>query len=300
MTAMRIGFFGLGQMGRLMAGRLVDAGFDITAYDVAAPCRDALAAAGATVHDDPRKVAEGRDVIITMLPDDKVVADALFGAQGIAGSLASGTIVVDMSSASPTGTLETGRRLSEIGVTMVDAPVSGGTPGAAAGTLAIMVGAQEIGTFERLQPVFAVLGRAKYVGRLGAGHAAKSINNVISASIIAATSEGLILAERFGLDPAVMLEIVNMSTARSFPSETLFPTQILPRKFESGFALALMAKDSGIAADLGRQLDIDLPSIALAAERWSAAHKALPGADFSKIFLFVEQQAGSNRIASNE
>src|SRR5690606_25390815 len=155
-----------------------------------------------------------------------------------------GTTVVDMSSSEPLGTRELGERLQPLGIALVDAPVSGGVPGAVAGTLAIMAGAADAAHVDAVMPVFQALGKRLFrTGGAGSGHAMKSLNNFVAAAAYTATAEALMIGERFGLDAALMVDIINNSTGRSFNSELVFAPQVVTGRFATGFALGLLAKD---------------------------------------------------------
>jgi 3-hydroxyisobutyrate dehydrogenase len=290
-NAPRVGFVGLGNMGRPMAGRLVGAGFPTTVFDVD---RGTLAR---FVEEFPADAAGDLgvlggqcDLVITMLPTGQIVREVLLGPGGAAHAMRPGSVVVDMSSSSPTGTVRLGAELLPSGIALVDAPVSGGPPGAATGSLSIMVGADGEETIERARPYLEALGaKLLRTGGLGTGHAAKAINNFIAASIVSATSEGLILGQRFGLDPEALLAVINASSGRSAPSETLFPSQVLTGTFSFGFAIGLMAKDVGLAGELARELEASLPFCELTEATWTEARDALGAdTDFTAIFRRIE------------
>jgi 3-hydroxyisobutyrate dehydrogenase len=285
---MRIAFIGLGMMGRPMAGRLIDGGFDVRVSDA----DTALAAEfGAAWGGTPRQAAEGADVVITMLPTGQIVRDVLLGRGEVAATLTPGTIVVDCSSSEAGGTVELGADLERSGITLVDAPVSGGVPLAREGKLTLMVGGADEPLLARLMPVLDRLGaRIVPVGKLGAGHAAKAINMAIAACTLAATCEGLSLGTRFGLDPAVLLDVINSSTGRSAVGETVVRNHVLPKTYAQGFALALMAKDVGLADRMRDGLGLNLPMLQATQQQWSEALAELgAGADFSEYDKFVRQ-----------
>jgi len=218
------------------------------------------------------------DVVVTMLPTGADVREVLLG-WGLAGALARGTVVVDMSSSDPVGTRELGGVLADHAIPLVDAPVSGGVPRAETGTLAIMVGADDEAAVERVRPVLEALGDRLFpTGPLGSGHAMKALNNFVAAAGYTAAAEALLLGARFGLDPATIVSVLNASTGRSFNTETNFPSQVLPRTFASGFTLGLLAKDVGIAASLAEAIDIDAPLCRETARLWREAEAAEGGA----------------------
>jgi 3-hydroxyisobutyrate dehydrogenase len=199
---------------------------------------------------------------------------------GVAAALPRGAVVVDMSSSNPRGTKELGAQLARRGVVLVDAPVSGGVQRAESGTLAIMVGGDDEDAVARVTPVLAALGERLFrTGPLGSGHAMKALNNFVGATGYAAATEALAIGQRYGLRPATMVQVFNASTARSFATEHVLPDHVLRARYETGFALGLLAKDVSIAADLASAAsDLDAPFCALAADRWGAAAAALGAA----------------------
>jgi len=287
MSMPRVGFVGIGNMGWPMSKRIAGAGFPLTVFDTDAArlgrftgeTRIAGAATGAAL-------AGAADIVITMLPTGAVVRDALLGAGGIARSLARGAVVVDMSSSDPNGTRELGRALAELGIVLVDAPVSGGVRGAEAATLAIMVGGEDEAAITRVRPVLETMGAKVFrTGPLGSGHAMKALNNYVAAAAFAATSEALLVGKRFGLEPGVMVAILNASSGRNFHTDVVLPDHVVGGKFAAGFAIGLMAKDVGIAADVARASGVDAPLCRLTSELWNAARDALGGtADFTAAY----------------
>ena len=288
---MRSGFVGLGNMGRPMARNLLAAGLELVVRD-ADPAREAEFGGGAG---SPEGFA-GCDVVVTMLPNDAIVRDALVG-WGIAAALKPSAVVVDMSSSNPTATRALGSQLS---VALVDAPVSGGVPRAEAGTLSIMVGSDDEDAVARALPVLEALGdRIFRVGPLGAGHALKALNNYLAAAAYAATAEALEVGKAFGLDPETLVEVVNTSTGRSFSSEHVFAEHVVTGRYATGFTAGLLAKDVAIAADVARAAGVDAPALELINRRWAEAVAEIGGgADHSeahKPWYAKPRPAGSFR-----
>jgi 3-hydroxyisobutyrate dehydrogenase len=287
MTAPRVGFVGVGNMGWPMARRIAGAGYPLTVLDAdPARARRFASETGSAAAADGAALARDADIVVTMLPTGKIVRDALLGEGGIARSLASQALVIDMSSSDPTGTRELGAALAGGGVVLVDAPVSGGVPKAQDGTLAIMVGGDDEPAIVRARPVLETMGAKLFrTGPLGSGHAMKALNNYIAAAGFAAAAESLIVGRRFGLEPAVMVEILNASSGRNFNTEIVFARHVVGGEFATGFALGLMAKDVGIAADLAAATGVDAPLCRLTSELWSGAREALGAtADFSAAY----------------
>jgi 3-hydroxyisobutyrate dehydrogenase len=274
-----VAFVGLGTMGRPMTENLAKAGFVVQGFDLN----------GTGNAKTLREAAAGAEALITMLPDGNAVREAVLEALP---HLAKGTVVIDMSSADPAGTRALGDALKAKGVHMVDAPVSGAVVGARNATLAIMVGGEDA-VFQKIKPILSSMGNQIFhVGPLGAGHAVKALNNYLGAVGTLAGFEVLLVAKRFGLDPKPMLDAINASTGRNSTTERKIPRDILPGTFASGFKLALMAKDVGIAAELARGLGVEVPFMKTTLKAWREAEKALPrGADHVEIYKWQEKRA---------
>jgi len=294
-NALSVGFVGLGNMGWPMARNLARAGFLLTVRD-ADPARQRRFAGehACRAADDPAAFRDV-DAVVTMLPTGRIVREVMLEWQGGLGrALARGAIVIDMSSSDPTGTRELGHALAGPGVALVDAPVSGGVPKAESGTLAIMIGGDDEAAIARARPLLETMGKRLFLtGPLGSGHAMKALNNYVAAAGFAAAAEALIVGAKFGLDPAVMVEILNASTGRNFSTEYTCQEHVLPRTFATGFALGLLAKDVGIAADLAQAIGVDAPVCRLLAQRWADAAAALGGGvDHSAALRHWEQANG--------
>jgi 3-hydroxyisobutyrate dehydrogenase len=284
-----VGFVGLGRMGEPMVRRLAAAGVAVRGHDTAP--RPQLTGT-VTLVDEAPQAAEGVRVVILMLPDSDAV-DAVVHGAGLLDSLAPGTVLVDMGSSEPLRTRTLAEGVATRGATLVDAPVSGGVSGATAGTMTIMVGGPD-DVVARLGPLLAVLGRARHVGPVGAGHALKALNNLMSAAHLLASSEALLAGQRFGLDPAVMLDVVNGSSGRSGSTENKWPNFVLPGTYDSGFALALMLKDIRIALGLAEATGSPSAHAARTVELWTRAAAALgAGADHTEIVRWLHQPSAA-------
>jgi len=215
------------------------------------------------------------DVVVTMLPTGQIVRD-LYLRDGLALKLRRGTIAIDMSSSDPVGTRGLGAALAASGITLIDAPVSGGVPRAAKGTLTIMIGGDDAAAIGRARPLLSAMGDRLFdTGGLGSGHAMKALNNFVAAAGFAACAEALLAGQRFGLDPARMVEIMNVSTGRSFHTDLVLREHVVEGRFATGFQLGLLAKDVRIAADLAHELRLDAPLARLVSERFEAARDVL-------------------------
>lgn len=285
-----IGFVGLGRMGAPMATRLARSGYRVLGYDVSEQAAGTWAeqASGGVATHDLSAVAAGAGAIVLMLPDSAVVTDVLVRRQLLA-ALPSGTVVIDMSSSVPQVTRDLAGQAAARGVALVDAPVSGGVRGAEQGSLTVMVGGAAADV-ERVRGLLDVLGkRVMHVGDVGAGHAVKALNNLMSATHLLATSEAMAAAAEFGLDIPTVLDAVNTSSGRSGSTENKWPNFIVPRTFDSGFALRLMLKDMRIALGLARAGQTPARLSAAAVELWAQAADALPpDADHTEIARWLD------------
>ena len=288
-SSQRVGFVGLGTMGAPMTRRIADAGWTLAVYDTDAPRCSALAEEiGARNCRSLGEIGDASDIVITMLPNGSIVRDAAME-NGFASVLANGAVVVDMSSSAPMGTRDLGAALAKTGIVLFDAPVSGGVRKAVDGSLAIMLGGDDTEALERVEPLLTCMGRIFPAGGLGAGHAIKALNNYISAAGLAAASEALIVARAFGVDPDVMVDIVNASTGRNNSTENKMKPFVIPGKYaDAGFALDLMAKDVATAAELSAELGLDLPGLKVARDLWQAAKAELgTGRDHTEIHRYL-------------
>jgi 3-hydroxyisobutyrate dehydrogenase len=288
----RIGFVGLGNMGQPMVRRLVSAGFSVQGYDLAPDARAALdQVTGASAVQQLVDVAEGADVVILMLPDSRAVQEVLIGS-GLLQAMAPGTVLVDMGSSEPARTRTLAGQAAERGIPMIDAPVSGGVRGAVAGTLTIMVGGPDE-TLARVRPVLEAMGgRVLHAGEVGAGDAVKALNNLMSAAHLLASSEAILAGTAFGLDPEVILDIVNGSTGRSWSTQTKWPDYVLSGAYNSGFGMRLMLKDMRIALELAKEAKTPARLAEAAVQLWSEAVDAsAPTADHTEIVRWLEQES---------
>ncbi len=279
-TIKTVGFIGLGNMGVPMAANIRRGGYEVIGFDLD-PARAQKFAEDndARATDQLADLGKTCDAIVTMLPTGREVRDALFTMQdgALAANLKPGSFIIDMSSADPVGTRELGKELAARRLVLVDAPVSGGVPRARDGSLAIMIGG-EADAVAAVKPVLACMGNKLFdVGSLGCGHAMKCLNNYLAATAFAAASEAMTIARQFGLDPAVLADVVNVSTGRSFVSENLLKQHVLSGVFGTGFALGLLAKDVKIAADLADQIGVDAPVGRLVSGLWADARDTLGG-----------------------
>jgi len=280
---MVVGFIGLGRMGELMSANLQRAGFRLRTWDKAKKGNCASA----------RDAATGADVLITMLPDGKAVEHAVMAALP---GLRRGAMVVDMSSSDPATTRRLAKKLARKGIAMVDAPVSGAVAKARDGTLAIMVGGSKQ-AIARVRPVLSRMGTEIFAcGGIGAGHATKALNNYLGAAGTIAGFEALLIGKAFGLDPKTLVDVINASTGKNSTTERKIPQQIFTRAFASGFKLALMAKDVGIAAQLSEDTRVPAPYLKQTRKHWRDAERALPaGADHTEMYKYLQSLPKTGR-----
>jgi 2-hydroxy-3-oxopropionate reductase len=287
-----LGFIGLGLMGKPMAKNLLNAGFNLTVHSRSRPPVDELAALGAKAATTPRDVARGSEVVITMVPDAPDVEAVVTGPMGILAGAAPGLIHIDMSTISPVAT----RRLAEMekqsGVTLLDAPVSGGMVGAEAATLSIMIGGDEA-TVESCRAIFAALGKKiTYMGPSGAGQTTKACNQIMTGGIYAVMAEALVLAAKSGLDPAKVVDVLAGGAARCWALEVRAP-KVLRRELNPGFKAALQYKDLNIVSETARAEGVPLPVTALVRELYAAMVVAGNGGlDNSAVVTVLEKIAG--------
>jgi 3-hydroxyisobutyrate dehydrogenase len=284
-----VGFVGLGNMGLPMARRLASAGFAVRAFDVSEAARAALAEPpGVPIAATAADAAREADAVVLMLPSSAVVEHVL-RAEGVLAALAPGALVVDMSSSQPLSTRALAAEAAARGAELVDAPVSGGVSGAVEGTLTIMFGGSADAASACAPLLDALGGRVVHVGDVGAGHAVKALNNLLSATTLLATSEAVAIGRTFGIDPAVLIDAVNGSSGRSGSTEQKFPRFVLTEAYNSGFSAALMVKDMRVAVGLAEDLAVPSPLADTSTRLWDRALSELaPDADHTEIARWVD------------
>ena len=274
MTMDSVLFIGAGRMGGLMAARLADSGVPLAVADLSeealAPFRERGLPVAAQAAGLPGSI------VITMLPTDRHVRAALLGEGGACTRLPR-EVVIDMSTAAPASTLALANDLGGQGTAVLDAPVSGGMAGARAGTLTAMVGGAP-DAFARVSPLFdRMCGEVIHVGPVGSGHVIKALNNYLSAATLWSATEALIVGERLGLDPAVMLKVWSAGSGKSHATEVKLPNHVLTGTYDFGQTLELFCKDISIAVDLARRAEAQTPTLEALLAFWSAARDRLGG-----------------------
>ena len=289
-----VGFVGIGVMGSRMIQNLK--GFaSLVVYDVDHERARQVATQASALAVSQLSELSHADLVILMLPSSPVVDAVVKGGEndpGLMSVLRPGSMIIDMSSSTPSNTIENARQCAMKGIHYIDAPVSGGPTGAAAGTLAIMVGGTE-DDLNHAKPLLEKMGgNVVLAGEIGAGHAVKALNNLLGATILAATAEIFAAGEKFGLNPHVMQKIINASSGRSFSTDVTYPKAVLPKTWDFGFAMGLMNKDIGIGMSLIESTGVDATLNRQASEMWSKALASIgPTSDMSEIVRLTYERA---------
>ncbi len=288
----RVGFVGLGTMGAAMAANLARAGFPLTVWNRSPARGEPLGQLGATQAASPASVAHESDVVVVCVSDTQDVEEVLFGPEGVSGGSASGSLVIDCSTISPSATRTFAQRLESLGVAFVDAPVSGGSEGALHGTLSIFVGG-EPAAVERARPVLMAVGRTiTHLGAVGAGQAAKAVNQVILAGTYLGVAEGIVLALKSGLDPDALVAALSGGAAQSWVLANR-SGRMIANDYPLGFKLSLHRKDLGIALDLARDTGTALPIAGLCAQIESGlAGQGFGDEDMSAVARAIRNLSG--------
>lgn len=292
-----VGFVGVGNMGGPMVRNLAKAQIPVLAYDVRPEVVNDITKDTnlVTAASGLEEVGAKCGIVITMLPTGQHVREAVLGDGGIATKMKPDSIILDMSSSEPTGTVELAKELEERGIHLVDAPVSGGVPGAENATLALMTGGDDA-TVARVEKTLQAMGRIFRTGPVGSGHAAKALNNFLSAASLTATSEALLVARKFGLDGQLMADIWNASTGRSSATETKLRQHILSEKFAAGFTIKLLDKDVKIARALAESLGVRADHLDRISSLLGEAVEELgEEADHTLLYKVLEERAGEGR-----
>ena len=292
MSKGRIGFVGIGMMGLPMTGRLLEAGYEVVAYDSRKEAVDRIVAKGAEAATSPADVASKTETVLVSLPMPDIVREVAFGKNGIA----SGNrrrVFVDLSTTGPRVAEGIAGEFAQHGVVSIDAPVSGGVSGAEKGTLAVMVaGPKE--ECEQLRPVFDVIGKYFWIGdKPGQGQMMKLMNNLLSATAMAATAEAIVLGVKAGLDPFIMCDVINAGSGMNTATRDKFPKAVLPRTFDVGFATGLMTKDVMLALAEADHHKMPMGIGNAVKATWlQTLAKAGAQSDMSRIVEMMEEVAG--------
>jgi len=292
MTGQPLGFVGVGRMGGPMASRLLDAGYALCVFDTAADAMKPLAARGAKVAGSPAEVASTSPIVLMSLPTPHIVESVALGERGISSGTAA-RIVIDLSTSGPSMAATVARGLAERNMVSVDSPVSGGVAGAKAGTLAVMVSCPK-SAYAEVEPVLKHLGKLFYTGdKPGLAQTAKLANNLLAAAALVVSSEALAMGVKAGLDPKVLIDIINAGSGRNSATQDKFPRSILPGTFDFGFATGLSYKDVRLCVDEAEALGVPMV-VGAAVREMLAVTNARFGADsdFTSIARVIEEWAG--------
>lgn len=288
---MKIGFIGLGIMGKPMSKNILKAGYEVIIYSRTQSTIDEFVAAGAIAARSPREVAQESDVIITMLPNSPEVKEVILGENGVIEGAKAGAVVIDMSSIAPLVSREISQALEERGIEMLDAPVSGGEPKAMDGTLSVMVGGKKE-VFDRCYPVMkAMAASVVLTGNIGAGNITKLANQIIVAINIAAMSEALVLASKSGVEPELVYQAIRGGLAGSTVLDAKAPL-IMDRKFDPGFRIGLHIKDLSNVLETSHEIGVPLPLTASVMEMMQSLKvDGMGDADHGSLVRYYEKMA---------
>lgn len=288
----KVGFVGLGIMGKPMARNLMEAGYDLIVYNRSRGKIEDLVSEGAEAAESPKEIAEDATIIFTMLPGPPEIREVVAGEDGLLRGAGEGSLLVDMSTSSPVLARELARTARERGVGLLDAPVSGGDIGAVEGTLSIMIGGDEE-DFERARPLFDVMGETVvYVGPSGTGQVVKACNQIVVALTIEAVSEALVLGSKAGVDPKKVIEVLSGGLAGNKVMEVK-REKFLSHDFEPGGKVESHLKDLGIALEAGREYGVPLPLTAVVDQMFGTLiAKGREGWDHSALLTLIEEWAG--------
>jgi 3-hydroxyisobutyrate dehydrogenase-like beta-hydroxyacid dehydrogenase len=289
---MEIGFIGLGRMGFPMARRLIEAGHALVAYDTRREAVDRLAALGAKAASSPKDVADKVETVMASLPSLDISLNVATGKDGvIEGSRVKR--LVDLSTTGSQMAVRIHDLLKTRGIIQVDSPVSGGVAGAEKGTLAVMVSGPRA-EFELLKPALDVIGKVFFISeKPGAGQTMKLANNYLSATAMVATSEAVVMGVKAGLDPKVMIDVINAGSGLNTASRDKFPRSVLPRSFDFGFTTALMVKDVRLCLDEMRSMGLSMEVAEAVGRLWEVVIREMgPDSDFTSAIKPIEKAAG--------
>jgi 2-hydroxymethylglutarate dehydrogenase len=289
---MKIGFIGIGVMGREMSINLLKAGYEVSVYDIRKDAMEDPIRWGAKAASSPQEVAHVSDLILTSLPSPEALEDVVLGTHGVLAGARSGCILIDTSTVSPSTIRKVASAANERGVDVLDAPVSGGVEGAKAGTLAVMVGGK-VEVFARCLEVLRVIGKdIQHVGDVGSGDTVKLVNNLMSLVNVVTVSEGMVLGVKAGIDPKILYNVCKVSTGRSQALDRKLPNRIAKGRFEPGFTINLTCKDLRLILALGRELGVPLFVTSIAQQVYELAKaKGLGQLDNTAVITLFEEAA---------
>lgn len=292
MAKEKLGFIGLGRMGKPMAENLLKAGYQVTVYNRSQGAVDELVSKGAQRAGSPAEVGRDADIVILCLPKPNDVEQIVTGPNGVLEGLQKGGVIVDCSTIDPMTSRKMAEVSAEKGVTFIDAPISGGPPGAQAGTLTIMVGGDK-DTFEQIKPILEAMGKnIFYTGPSGNGSVTKMINQLLVGTTTAALAEAFVLGTKAGMNPQLLYDVLSTGFADSRMLRRHVPDFYLKRNWEPGFSIDMLLKDMTLAAGLGDQNNVSTPMLDRAIERFKEAQAAdLGSSDMSGVIKLGEKES---------
>lgn len=287
-----IGFIGLGNMGAPMVRRLMDAGHRLVVHDVNEEARETFVKLGARAVASPKDVADSVETVFASLPTPPIVEAIATGPGGVIEG-AKVRRFVDLSTTGATTSMRIAAKLAEKQIAHLDSPVSGGKSGAERGTLAVMVSGPRH-HYDEIEPLLANIGKLFFIGETpGVGQTMKLVNNLLSATAMAATSEAVVMAVKAGIDPSIAIDVINVGSGRNSASQDKFPKSIIPRKFDYGFATGLMYKDLRLCMDEAEALGVQMWVGNAVKQLWQLANSQLgPQSDFTQVVEVPERWAG--------
>jgi len=289
---MEIGFIGLGNMGRPMARRLIEAGHELVVYDICYEAAAPLVALGAQLASSPQDVADRVETVMASLPEPQIVAKVAVGADGLLrGRRIRRFVDLSTTGSRMAATIATG--LAKRDIAQIDSPVSGGVAGAVKGSLAVMVSGPQA-DIDAVKDVLSMFGTIFVVGhKPGMAQTMKLANNFLAATALVATAEAVVMGAKAGLDPSIMIDVINAGSGRNTASTGLFPDAIIPRSFNLGFATALMLKDVRLCLAEARSLDVPNDVMNAVVDVWEQANAEVGGdKDFTTVIQPIEKRAG--------
>jgi 3-hydroxyisobutyrate dehydrogenase len=296
---MRVGFVGVGFMGRHMARNVLNGGHEMKVYDVNREAANEVLSLGAAWVNSPREAAEGSEITFTSLPTPQVVEQVASGEGGVLSGAGRGSALFDLSTTDPSTIQRIAARAEASGIHVLDAPVSGGTGGAEAGTLCVMVGGDR-DTYDRFKPVLDLIGdKVMYCGGLGSGAVCKIVNNLVGLSVGVLLSEAFSLGVKWGVDAQTLYDAVSGSSGNT-NSMHGFPNGIFQRNFDPGFQLDLAAKDVGLATQLGRELRVPMEMSNIAQQRYIAGQNRGFGRMAAGAVAMVQEERAGVEIAPKQ
>lgn len=289
---MRIGFIGIGKMGKLMSINLLRAGYELIVYDIRKEAMEALVELGAKAVVSPKNVAQASDIMFTSLPSSEALEDVILGEESILDGVQKDSVLIDTSTVSPSTIKMIWDEAKKKGLNVLEAPVSGGVIGAEKATLTMMVGGDRF-VFDRCHEILNVIGEnIYYIGEVGSGNTVKLVNNLISLVNVVTLSEGMVLGVKAGLNPKTLYNVIAVSSGNSYAVEVKLPNIISRSGFKAGFAIELACKDLELAITLGREIEVPFFVTRVAQQLYELARaRGMSKLDHTAVITLLEEAA---------